>query len=134
MIMLAIFAIFISGLFAQSNSYLVAKSIVIEKGYTIVEEKSAYIVEGNYLYSTRFFYQGLEYVIYADSDDSDVQDIDIYTYYSDGDGRDKDTTTDKNAVVVFTPMADITLKIVVKNYRSIDSINLSQCRYFVAYK
>lgn len=133
-IMTMLFVMLFGDLFAQSTAYISAKQVAISYGYTIVEEKGAYIIEGDFVYNYRTFYEGCNYVIYADSDDSDVQDVDIYTYYSDGIIRDKDITSDKNAVISFIPGATIQLKIVVCNAISKDKINGSLCRYFIGYK
>jgi len=85
-----------------------------------------------YYYKT--FYAGLTYGILAFSDDGDVQDVDIYTYYSDGTLFMKDTSNANYAALDFVCYSNTTLKIVIKNYKTNTPDYPSVCRFFVAYK
>jgi hypothetical protein len=86
------------------------------------------------MFNYRTFYGGTNYVIVAASDDVDVTDIDLYLYYESGNVRNKDTDTDRIAVINFTPGTDLMLKLVVMNYRSNTPTYASRCKYFIAYK
>lgn len=121
-------------IFSQSSAYLESKQIVLNNGYTIVDEKEADISQGNYLFNYRTFIKGNDYVIVAASDDYDVLDVDIYLYYMDGDVRNKDNDDSRIAVINFSPSTTIDLKISVYNYLSKTPTYLSKCRYFIAYK
>jgi len=132
-IILALFCATIS-VFSQSAAYLNAKRLVVNEGYTIADERYAYVAQNEYLFNNRTFYGGTNYIIVAASDDSDVLDIDIYLYYQSGSVRNKDDDADRIAVINFTPNVDLVLQISVLNYKSLTPRYKSLCRYFIAYK
>lgn len=119
---------------SESNSYILTKQYVINKGYTISWNAYAYIPQGETMYNDYNFTAGVTYLIYAVSEDSDVKDVDIVLYTASGAEYIKDTSVDSNACVVFTPTYDIWLRVSVKNYKSLDTNNKSLCRYFLAYQ
>lgn len=119
---------------SQSYEYLTIKQYTINNGYSIVEDKWGYSAQGGTLYSYKTFYAGCTYIVFGMSQDTDVQDVDMHLYYSDGTLYTKDNTTDKAAAVEITPLVNVTLKIVLTNYRSNTPNDRSLCRYFVAYK
>lgn len=120
---------------AQTARYRQALQKLESMGYTISKEMMVNISEGQTGYSYKTFYEGLTYIIYAMSEDGDVQDIDVYVYDTSDDGiLKRDTEADDIAVVSFTPGRDIEGKVVIKNYKSDDPKYESKCRYIIAYK
>lgn len=120
--------------FSQSQRYFDAKNYYRSYGYSIGLEQVVTLAQGGLGYSYVNFYSGHEYVIVALSDDSDVLDVDIFTYYPSGDLFMKDSDNSKLAIVHFECTGSNQLKIIVKNYSSLTPTYLSTVRYFVAYK
>jgi hypothetical protein len=130
-LVLAIMSVFA---FSQSTKYYEVRGALIDSGWNISADQQASLVEGGSAYYYKTFYAGYQYGILAFSDDSDVQDVDIYAYYSDGTLFMKDTSIANYAILDFNCYSDTTLKIVIKNYKSNTPSYASICRFFVAYK
>lgn len=122
--------------FSQSGSaaYHEVLSLLKDKGYSISTEQVADLKQGETAYHFKTFYQNLDYVIVAMSDDDDVTDVDIYLYEQNGDEYTKDTDTKNLAVVKMSPLVTRDMKIVIKNYASNSPNYGSKCRFVVAYK
>ena len=119
--------------FSQSR-FIDAKNYVISRGYTIAEEGSSSASQGGSVYTFRTFYSNLDYVVYACSNDDDVQDVDLYVINPSGTTFIKDNDTDRIAVVSFSLYNDIRFKIQAFNHSSLTPYSSSIIRYFVAYK
>lgn len=120
--------------FSQYQKYNDLKALYRSYGYVIGLEEEANISQGNTAFSNVTFRNGNEYVIVAMSDDTDVQDIDIYTYYTSGALFLKDDDNSKIAIVSFNCYYSVILQIVIKNYSSLTPRWESKVRYFIAYK
>lgn len=119
---------------ANASFYTEAKQMALDDGYTIVDEKYGDISEGGYIYDFRTMYAKLNYIIVAESQDADVEDVDIIVYNEDGVISHKDIDKDSIALINFTAGFTRTVKIEVINYKSKTPKYQSRCRYFVAYK
>ena len=117
-----------------TSDYNEVLSLLKDKGYTISTEQVADLKQGETAYHFKTFYNNLDYVIVAMSDDDDVSDVDIYLYEDNGDEYTKDTDTKNVAVVKMSPLVTREMKIVIKNYASNSPNYASKCRFVVAYK
>lgn len=130
--------LFCSGLILGQNiqKYVNAKAYIENLGYTCKAEYSFYslLSEGEKFYSYKTFHPGNDYIIVAFSEDSDVQDIDVYLCLTDGTIYKEDTDTESTAVLTFSPAYEITMKTYVKNYSSDDPGYSSRCWVVIGYK
>ena len=120
--------------FSQSQRYYELKNYYINYGYSIGLEQYANVTEGMTAYINVKFYPNTSYVIVAMSDDNDVLDVDIFTYYTSGNLFMKDNDNSSVAIVSFNCYSESSLKVVIKNYSSRTPRYASCLRYFIAYK
>ena len=120
--------------FAQGSAYYNVKDYLLGKGFTISKDIYGDIAQGETVYYWKTFYKDITYVIYGFSDDNNVNDLDIYVYYEDGDLYTHDAESDATPIVTFTPSYTRTMKVVLKNYDSDTPYNESRCRFFIVYK
>lgn len=121
--------------FSQSCEYEERVSRLRNLGYSIGDEFKAACRESGEAYAYRRFYQGTTYTIVGSSDDKGVSDVDLFIYDTDGVTilrRDVDRLN--VAVVSFVPNYTVTLKVVIKNYRSGSPDFASTLRFVVAYQ
>ncbi len=121
-------------IFSQSQKYNDLKTLYRGYGYSIGAEEMVTLSEGQLGYTNLKFRAGYVYSIVAMSDDCDVVDVDIFTYYPNGDLFMKDSDTSNLAIVSFECTGTNQLKIMIKNYNSLTPTYSSTFRYFVAYK
>jgi hypothetical protein len=121
-------------IFSQSQKYNDLKTLYRGYGYSIGTEQVVTLTQGQLGYTYVNFYSGYNYSIVAMSDDSDVLDVDVFTYYPSGYLFMKDSDSSNLAIVSFECTGSNQLKIVVKNYSSLTPTYASTVRYFVAYK
>jgi hypothetical protein len=132
-----IFLFFLTTLSLQSFSqslYNYAKSYLRENGYTISADQQADLAQGETAGHVKTFYSGNRYMIIALSDDSDVSDVDVFLYYTNGTLDSKDADTEKIAVLTFEPSYTRDMRVVVKNYASSTPRYKSKCRIIIGYK
>ena len=105
-------------------------------GYTVDDKNiwSKALTQDDYFFCYKHFSPGLEYVIFAISEDGDVQDLDVYIYNSDGSVFKKDNDYSNIGLIEYSPTIDITRKCVVKNFKSNDPYYPSKCWLVVAYR
>ena len=121
--------------FSQSQRYYELKNYYRGLGYSIGNEKYQTCIQGASFYSYMNFSPSSEYVIVAMSDDSDVLDVDIFMYYSDGSLFMKDSDSSNLAIISFSCSSYVNNTIIyVKNYSSTTPNYASTLRFFIAYK
>ena len=121
------------GIFAQSR-YEKVRQVYRSLGYNIGLEEFANLKEGSFGYSTVNFEAGYRYEIVAVSNDIDVQDIDLYVYYPNGELFMEDTDNSNLSVVSFNCKYSQSMKVIIKNYSSLTPNFASTVRYFIAWK
>jgi hypothetical protein len=121
-------------IFSQSQKYNDLKTLYRGYGYSIGTEQVVTLTQGQLGYTYVNFHAGYVYSIVAMSDDSDVLDVDVFTYYPSGYLFMKDSDSSNLAIVSFECSGSSQLKIVVKNYSSLTPTYSYTFRYFVAYK
>ncbi|MDR2495655.1 MAG: hypothetical protein LBD21_00785 [Tannerellaceae bacterium] len=117
-----------------SVAYREAKALIINNGYKIASEQYADLAQGESATYTKEFYKGNEYIIIGMSDDSDVNDVDIYLKSTDGEEYTKDADSSDVAVVRFEPSFSRSMRVVIKNYDSDTPTYESRCRILIGYK
>jgi hypothetical protein len=128
---------FVAGTFysiAQSGAFNERKAYLRNQGYTILDEFYDDLKEGYSTYRYRNFYSSGSYIIFAMSEDTDVEDVDLYVYETDGDEYISDHTVRRMAAVDVNVLVSREMKIVVKNYKSRTPSYASRCRFLIAYK
>ena len=120
--------------FAQGANYYNVRDYLEGKGYTISKDVYADIAEGETVYYWKTFYANTTYLIYGFSDDDNVNDLDLYVYYEDGELYTHDSEDDATPVITFTPSYTRTMKVILKNYNSTTPDDESRCRFFIVYK
>lgn len=118
--------------FSQTN-YETYKNYCRSYGWNIGNEQYANLTQGNSAYTYMNFTSGSTYKIVACSNDTDVTDVDVYVYLSDGTLFMKDTDSSALAIVTFNCNYSQQVKIVIKNYASRTPLYASTIRYFIAY-
>ncbi len=103
----------------QSFTYNFYRGYLIGEGYTIVEDKYCKLAQGETCSLTRRFFTNNTYKIIAFSDDTDVTDVDLYAYNSNGTLYDKDDEDDRSASLIIRPyLFARDLKITWKSFAS----------------
>jgi hypothetical protein len=120
--------------FTQQGAYNERKAYLRSQGYAIVDEYYSDLKQGETTYKYRSFSKDGRYVVFAMSEDTDVEDIDLYVYESNGEEYVQDNTVKRMAAVDINPLVTRELKMVVKNYKSRTPNYASRCRFLVAYK
>jgi hypothetical protein len=120
--------------YSQSNTYNERKAYLRNEGYTIFEEFYEDLREGNLMFKDRTFYKNGTYIIFAMSEDTDVEDVDLYVYETNGDQYTSDNSVRRMAAVDINLMVSRELRIVVKNFKSRTPNYASRCRFLIAYK
>lgn len=134
LLMLTLLLVSVVG-FSQSQRYYELKAFYLDRGYNIGNEQNFKCVQGSSFYSIMNFSPSSQYVVVAMSDDSDVLDVDVYLYYSDGTLFMKDTDSSNIAIISFNCTSYVNnTKIYVKNYSSRTPNYASTLRFFIAYK
>jgi hypothetical protein len=134
--MLLLFA-FMAGAFysiAQNGAFNERKAYLRNQGYSILDEFYDDLKEGYTTYRYRNFYASGSYIIFAMSEDTDVEDIDLYVYETNGDEYVSDYSVRRMAAVDINVLVSREMKIVVKNYKSRTPYYASRCRFLIAYK
>lgn len=120
------------GCFSQTN-YEKLKQVAIDKGYQIVTEKYADLAQGETASASMQFYPGYNYIIIGLSDDSDVEDVDLFVNYTDGTEGLKDDEDSPIAYIEFHMTGNFReMNVIIKNYKSKSPSYNSKCRFFVA--
>lgn len=117
-----------------SQKYKEVLSLLESKGYSISVEQYALLEEGEEAGHTKTFYAGTSYVIVACSDDSDVNDVDVFLNNTSGTTYDQDADSADVAVVEFNPSFTREMRVNIKNYSSETPYYASRCRFVIAYK
>ncbi len=117
-----------------ADSYLHVVDMLEEDGYTISTEKYGYLKEGEIVFSDKTFSEGLQYKIVGISNDSHVNDIDLFLYNEDGTLYSSDESSDAVAIINFYPSFTREMRIKIKNADSDTPYDASLCRFVVAYK
>lgn len=136
-LILFLFIVLSIGAFSQNPTKIYEiKGYLVGLGYTVDENNvwSQTLKQDENFYCFKHFSPGLNYVIFAFSEDNDVLDLDVYIYNSDGTIFKKDNDSENCALVEYVPSIDIVRKCVVKNYRSNTPYYASKCWLVVAYK
>jgi len=102
MLLILLIPLFSLNIYCQSK-YSETIDYLKNKGYKISADQYADLKQGGSASYTKTFYEGTTYMIVGLSDDNDVQDVDIYLKRMDGTDYDKDTDTERIAVVQFSP-------------------------------
>ena len=133
--LLIVIAILFSGTaFAQTPVYNEAKAYLTYKGYSISKDMYADLKEGETTSYTKTFSANLDYIIIALSDDTDVKDVDVFLYETNGTEYTKDSKAKSMAIVEFSLMFERELKVTVKNYKSNSPTYASKCKFIIGYK
>ena len=120
--------------YSQSQKYYQIKGYLQGKGYTVSNEIYGDIAQSESAFYWRRFYANTTYLIYGFTEDDDVNDLDLYVNYDDGDLYVRDNGTDAVPIVTFTPTYDHDMKVLIKNYSSSTPYSKSRCWFFIAYK
>lgn len=110
------------------------KAYLRQEGFSISTEQYANLSEGETARYFKNFYSGTDYAIIAYSEESGVQDIDVYLYDDDGSLIVKDTDTKDIAIITYSPYVTRQMKVVIKNYNSTSSYHEYDCKFIIAYK
>lgn len=117
---------------AQYN-YEAAKILLASEGYTICEDKVAYLAQGSVASFYHTFSPDYSYRIIAVSNDVDVKDVDIYLYNSDYE-YDKDDDNSRVAVLDVQTVISRYMRVKFKNYHSATPTYRSAVYVLVGYK
>src|SRR5689334_16011655 len=119
---------------ADADKYGYIKQALEDENYTVVKDIYGDIAQGETVYYWKTFSANTTYAIYGFSEDNDVKDLDIEVQNDDGTTYVRDSKTDNEPVVVFTPSYTRTMKVIMKNYRSDTPDYESRCEFFIAAK
>jgi hypothetical protein len=125
---------FASICFSQSAKYYETMAWFKNHGFTIASDKYCDMKAGDYCDFTKQFSKGLEYQVYAFSDDDDVNDVDLFLYDYDGSFYSSDVTYGRSAEIDLTPLFTRTMTIRFKNANSNYPNYNSRIRVVVAFR
>lgn len=137
LLILFLFCVMTVGVYSQNSAiYYEIKGYITGMGYKVDDSNVFFenLEEGNFFYCYKTFSPGLDYILFAFSEDGDVNDIDAYLLNSDGSTYKKDNDTKNSALIEYTPSIEITRKCMVKNYSSDTPYYASRCWLIIAYK
>ncbi len=119
--------------FTQSKEQQII-DLLRSNGFSVSTTQSVRLAQGEGGYYWKTFYSGNNYFIVAFSEDSDVNDIDLYLYDSDGTLLIEDKDTKPVAVLDFNVHKQKDLKVVIKNYNSDLTSYEYPCKFIIFYK
>jgi hypothetical protein len=105
LLILFLFCVMTVGAYSQNSTiYYEVKGYLNGMGYTVDENNVWYqnIQEGEFFYCYKTFSPGLDYVLFAFSEDGDVKDIDIYLYNQDNSIYNKDADIKSSGLLEYT--------------------------------
>jgi len=124
----------LTSVFGQRAEEKEMKSLMQDLGYSWSETKSLKLVEGQSEYYWRTLYEGNEYAILAFSDDEGLYDIDIYLYNEEGSLIDQSKASENFDILEFTPDTSGLVKVVLKNYDALSTVDEYKCKFMIFYK
>lgn len=124
-----------SNCFSQGwDQYYEIKNKISQLGYSIDKDSYAMLAKGEQFYVEKTFYAGWEYILVAFSIDTDVKDVDVSVYETDGSLYKKDVDAEAIALVEINTPITRKMTIYVKNYNSDTPTLESNCRLLIASK
>jgi len=120
--------------FSQTEIEQAIKDIMADDGYSWSTTRSAYLSEGESAQYSRTFYGGTVYQVVAFSENSSVEDTDVYLYGDEGELLRKSTTSDDFDTFTFKPNYTQEMTLLIKNYNSYSSTREYKCKLMVFYK
>ncbi len=117
-----------------STTYNEIRAILRNNGWSITEERYGTAQQGNTIYSYIPFYSDRKYLIFSFSEDTDVKDVDLYVYEDTGELYASEIENAATASLKFDVYATRTMKVVVKNCRSLTPNYASTLKFIIAYR
>lgn len=127
------FCIILSATQAQTN-YTYYKSKLVSEGYTICEDWSGQLRQGESGVKNRKYMAGLTYKIYVFTEDADVKDIDLYLLHGDGSVFKSDPDNLNWCMLTFSTLYDRYLDLKIVNYLSYTPNYESSIRILIGVK
>jgi hypothetical protein len=124
----------LASVFAQRAEEKEFKTLMKDLGYSWSETKSVALSEGESEYYWRSFFTGNEYAILTFSEESEVQDVDLYLYDDAGSLLKQSTSNGNFEIIEYSPLASIQVKVVIKNYDSTLESTKFKCKFMIFYK